>query len=213
MNNSLFLNKTYSRNELKGLLEAILFVKGKSIPVETLENIFEAKRSELESLIDELNEEYNNRKSGFYIIPVAGGYQIVSNPLYKDELAELFGKRNEASLPKSCLETLAIIAYKQPISKEEIDKIRGVSSTRSLNNLLALKLITIVGSTDDVVKSPLYSTTERFLEFFRITSLEDLPSLESVEFNKLLNSEDFYANDEEQEKESSNQVKDSIPFE
>jgi len=213
MNNSLFLNKTYSRNELKGLLEAILFVKGKSVPTEMLENIFEAKKTEIESLINELNEEYNNRKSGLCIIPVAGGYQLVSNPGYKDELAELFGKRNEAVLPKSCLETLAIIAYKQPISKEEIDKIRGVSSTRSLNSLLALKLINIVGSTEDVVKSPLYSTTERFLEFFRITSLEDLPSIESVEFNKLLESESFYAEEESKEEENNNQVEDSIPFE
>lgn len=213
MNNSLFLKKTYSRNELKGLLESILFVKGKSIPLETLENIFEAKKSEIESLIDELNVEYNNRKSGFCIIPVAGGYQLVSNPNYKDELAELFGKRNEATLPKSCLETLAIIAYKQPISKEEIDKIRGVSSTRSLNSLLALKLINIVGSTDDILKSPLYSTTERFLEFFRITCLEDLPSLESVEFTKLLENESFYAKEEGKEEESNDQVEDSIPFE
>jgi segregation and condensation protein B len=186
MNNSLFINKTYSRSELKGLFEAILFVRGKSVPLDELQRIFETSKEDIISLIDELNDDYASRKNGFYIIPVAGGYQLVSNPRYHEELEELFGKRNENVLPKSCLETLAIIAYKQPVSKEDIDRIRGVSSTRSINTLLVLKLITISGNADDIVRSPLYSTTERFLEFFRIKNIDDLPSPGSIEFNKFM---------------------------
>jgi segregation and condensation protein B len=212
MNNSLFINKTYSRSELKGLFEAILFVRGKSVSSDELQKIFESARGEIISIIDELNNDYKTRKNGFYIIPVAGGYQLVSNPCYHEELEELFGKRNENVLPKSCLETLAIIAYKQPISKDEVDKIRGVSSTRSVNTLLALKLVSISGSADDIVKSPVYSTSERFLEFFRIKSLEDLPSPDSIEFSKIMENSDAFFEDIKEEEEDNDELSGETPI-
>jgi segregation and condensation protein B len=199
MNGSLFINKTYTRNEQKGLLEAILFVNGKSVSLDDLLGIFEFSKKDLSDIIEELNQDYQERKSGFTVVPVAGGYQLFSNPVFKDELTELFGKRNENKLPKTVLETLAIIAYKQPMSKEEVDKVRGVSSSRSINMLLALKLITISGSADDMVKSPLYSTTSRFLEFFRIKSIEDLPALASIDMENFVYDydEDEPANEED----------------
>lgn len=212
MNNSLFINKTYSRSELKGLFEAILFVRGKSVSSEELQKIFESAKDDILSIIDELNNDYKTRKNGFYIIPVAGGYQLVSNPFYREELEELFGKRNENVLPKSCLETLAIIAYKQPISKDEVDKIRGVSSTRSINTLLALKLVSISGSADDIVKSPVYSTSERFLEFFRIKSLEDLPSPDSIEFSKIMENSDAFFEDIKEEEEDNDELSGEAPI-
>jgi segregation and condensation protein B len=209
MNGSLFINKTYSRSEWKGLLEAILFVNGKPFSIEVLQKIMEASKQEVQGLIEDINRDYNDRKNGFAIIPVAGGFQLVTNPHYREELTELFGKRNENRLPKSCLETLAIIAYKQPMTKEDVDKIRGVSSSRSINHLLGLKLINISGSADDLVKSPLYSTTERFLEFFRIKSMEDLPSLNSIEMNNFLSDFELDA-DEEEEAESETDKEESI---
>jgi segregation and condensation protein B len=211
MNNSLFINKTYTRNEMKGLFEAILFVRGKSVPLDELQRIFEVSKDALKSLTEELNRDYDSRKNGFHIIPVAGGYQLASNPCYHEELEELFGKRNENVLPKSCLETLAIVAYKQPVSKEDVDSIRGVSSTRSINILLVLKLIYISGSADDIVKSPMYSTTDRFLEFFRIKNLDDLPSPDSIEFSKIM---ERSASDEYGDIENDTHGEDdsSIPF-
>ncbi|MFN4216990.1 MAG: SMC-Scp complex subunit ScpB [Brevinematales bacterium] len=185
MSRSLFLNKTYSRQELCGLVEAILFVHGKAFEKQELASVLDLSLEDLEKLIEEMNGHYKENKRGLVIIPVAGGYQLVTNPNYYQEMSELFGKRNENKLPQSALETLAIIAYKQPISKEEIDKIRGVSSSRSLNTLLALKLITISGASDDILQTPLYITTERFLEFFRINSLEDLPSLSQLEWQNI----------------------------
>ncbi len=199
MKGSLFLNKTYSRDELKGLLEAVLFVNGKPYPSGELAEILEISRKELEKMIEEMNADYVNRKAGFQIIQVAGGLQIATNPQYRDELSELFGKRNETQMTKSSLETLSIIAYKQPISKEEIDKIRGVSSTRSINALISYKLITISGATDGIVKLPLYSTTSRFLEMFRINSLDDLPDIESLNYSDLAEAA------EEDEEEQDNQ--------
>ncbi|MCX7883073.1 MAG: SMC-Scp complex subunit ScpB [Brevinematales bacterium] len=202
MTQSLFLNKTYSRQELHGLVEAILFVHGKAYDKKELSTILDCSLEDLEKLIEEMNTVYKESKRGLVIIPVAGGYQLVTNPHYHQEMNELFGRRNENKLPQSALETLAIIAYKQPISKEEIDKIRGVSSSRSLNTLLALKLITISGTSEDVLQSPLYTTTERFLEFFRINSLEDLPSLSQLEWQEIDAEETHLEKDEENEEET-----------
>lgn len=198
MTRSLFLNKTYSRQEIYGLVEAILFVNGKAYDKIELASILDCSTEELENIIQEMNTDYKKNKRGLVIIPVAGGYQLVTNPHYHQEMNELFGKRNENKLPQSALETLAIIAYKQPISKEEIDKIRGVSSSRSLNTLLSLKLITISGTSNDVFHTPLYVTTERFLEFFRINSLEDLPPISQLEW-KDIETEEIQTNEEETE--------------
>ncbi len=183
---SLFINKTYSRAEIRGLVESILFVNGKAVQTEELMKILDFSKKDVTDLVEEMNQDYTARNAGFAVVPVAGGFQMFTHPRYKDELTELFGKRNENKIPKSCLETLAIVAYKQPVTKEDIDKIRGVSSTRSLNSLIALKLVTISGTAEDLDKSPQYVTTGRFLEFFRIKSLEDLPALNSLEMNEIL---------------------------
>jgi len=184
MKGSLFLNKTYSKDELRGLIEAILFVKGKSLNIQEFCEILEVSSQDLSDLIQELNTNYLDNSSGFQIIPVAGGYQMVTNPHFKDELEELFGKRNEQKISPSALEVLAIIAYKQPLTKDTIDEIRGVSSTRSLNLLLNLKLITINGTAKDLDQSPLYVTTKRFLEIFRIQNIEDLPPVDSLDLTE-----------------------------
>ncbi|MGC8764895.1 MAG: SMC-Scp complex subunit ScpB [Brevinematia bacterium] len=196
MRDSLFLNRTYSKNELKGLLESILFVKGKPVTYKELKETLEMSTEDINNLVDELNAEYKDKKHGFAIINVAEGLQLVTNPHYKEELDEIFGKRNEFQISKSALETLAIIAYKQPVTKEEIDSIRGVSSTRSINLLLSLKLITISG-TDKELSLPVYSTTDRFLELFRINDLKDLPPLDKIDFN--LEDNEDYLEDEEEE--------------
>jgi len=209
MTRTLFLNKTYSRQELYGLVEAILFVNGKAYDRNELARALDCGLEDLDRLIEEMNANFREAKRGVVIIPVANGYQLVTNPLYAQEMNELFGKRNENKLPQAALETLAIIAYKQPVSKEEIDRIRGVSSSRSLNILLSLKLITIAGSSDDVLVSPLYITTERFLEFFRINSLEDLPSLSQLDWQEV---ENLVESDEAVEEEETEVSEDSALF-
>ncbi len=181
---SLFINKTYSRENLKGLLESILFVRGKPVEIEKLCFYFGTSKDILEQYVQELNQSYEERNSGFVILSVANGYQLMTNPIYKDELREIFGSKEENKLSQTSMEILAIIAYKQPISKEDIDKIRGVNSTRSLNTLVGHKLIDIVG-TDKILDNILYGTSKRFLEIFRLKSLNDLPSPESLELSEL----------------------------
>ncbi|MGL4367799.1 MAG: SMC-Scp complex subunit ScpB [Brevinemataceae bacterium] len=185
--NSLFINKTYSRQQLKGLLEAVLFVYGKPVDSAKICMWFELSKEQIDQMVDELNISYQERSAGFCILPVAGGYQIMTNPSFKEELRELFGSKDENKLSQTVMEILAIIAYKQPVSKEEIDKIRGVNSSRSLNILIGLKLIDVVGS-DNLLGDILYGTSKRFLEVFRLKSLNDLPSPESLELNEVLES-------------------------
>ncbi|MGL5956190.1 MAG: SMC-Scp complex subunit ScpB [Brevinema sp.] len=181
---SLFINKTYSQEQLKGLLESILFVTGKPVETEKLCHWFNISKDILEQYISELNQSYDKRYAGFVILSVAGGYQLMTNPLYKDELREIFGTKDDNKLSQTAMEILAIIAYKQPVSKEDIDNIRGVNSTRSLNTLLGHKLIDIVG-TDKLLDNILYGTSKRFLEVFRLKSISDLPSPESLELSEL----------------------------
>ena len=199
--NSLFINKTYSQEQLKGLLESILFVTGKPVETEKLCTWFSCSKDVIDALIIELNDVYLARSAGFTILSVANGYQLMTNPLYKDELREIFGSKEENKLSQTSMEILAIIAYKQPVAKEDIDKIRGVNSSRSLNTLLGHKLIDIVG-TDSLLDNILYGTSKKFLEVFRLKSLNDLPSPESLELSELsdiLNSVDdeFDKNEEE----------------
>ncbi|MGL4563580.1 MAG: SMC-Scp complex subunit ScpB [Brevinema sp.] len=184
--NSLFINKTYSQEQLQGLLESILFVYGKPVDSEKLCTWFDMSKDQIDNMVHILNSRYENTSAGLTIIPIANGYQLMTNPSFKEELREIFGSKEENKLSQTSMEILAIVAYKQPISKEEIDKIRGVNSSRSLNTLLAHKLIDIIGS-DDLLGDILYGTTKRFLEIFRLKSLHDLPSPESLELSELSN--------------------------
>ncbi|MGL4394056.1 MAG: SMC-Scp complex subunit ScpB [Brevinema sp.] len=182
--NSLFINKTYSQEQLNGLLESILFIYGKPVDIDKICSWFDCSKEQVDEMIESLNKRYEENSSGFTILAVANGYQLMTNPLFKEELREIFGAKEENKLSQTSMEILAIIAYKQPISKEEIDKIRGVNSSRSLNTLLGHKLIDIIGS-DDILGDILYGTTKRFLEIFRLKSLSDLPSPESLQLSEL----------------------------
>ncbi|MGL5720974.1 MAG: SMC-Scp complex subunit ScpB [Brevinema sp.] len=181
---TLFLNKTYSKNEITGLIESVLYVYGRPVDKSRLCDWFSVSEGEVDAIISELNSSYEGRHSGLRIILVANGYQMATNPLFKEEMRELFGSKDENRLSDTIMEILAIVAYKQPITKEEIDKIRGVNSSRSLNSLLGLKLVDIVGS-DELLEEPQYGTTKRFLEVFRLKSLRDLPSPENLDFSVL----------------------------
>lgn len=185
----LFLNKTYSRDQIKGLLEAILFVYGKPVDINKLVLWLNITIQELEALIHEMNIDFVERNSGFTIIAVADGYQLMTNPVFKDEMRELFGSKEENKLSQTSMEILAIIAYRQPISKEQIDKIRGVNSSRTLNTLLGHKLIDIVEN-DKILGEPMYGTTKRFLEIFRLQNLNELPAPENIDFELLSVSSD-----------------------
>ena len=129
-------------------------------------------------VLDELEREYREGERSFGIRQVAGGFQIYTNPAYADWIKKLFGPRREAKLSVPALETLAIIAYRQPITRTEIEFIRGVNAEGVLSTLLERGLIRTMGRKDVVGRPIIYGTTRYFLKNFGLNSLDELPNWE-----------------------------------
>jgi len=164
----------------KALIEGVLFGSPSPIKAETLADLLEIEKEELKNLIGELQEEYATESRGLWLVMVAGGYQLRTKPELKPIMAKLFEKK-PPRLTQAMLETLAIVAYKQPVTRPEIDRIRGVDSSGALKTLLERELIEMRGRSDSVGNPVLYATTPKFLEWFQIGSLGDLPPLSEME--------------------------------
>lgn len=167
------------RREIKHILEAILFVHHEPLLIERLKEVLGNVDSQLiRELLGELKSEYEQEERGFIIREVAGGFQMVSHPQYAPWIKKIYKTSQTERLTLPTLETLAIIAYKQPITRPEIEEIRGVNVENILKNLLEAKLIRIVGRKEGLGRPILYGTTRKFLEYFGLNSLEELPKLE-----------------------------------
>ena len=170
--------------ELKPVVEALLFVASESLPISRLEVLTEGIKREKKSLRDilvELEREYEEEGRGFTIRKVANGYQLRTRDIYSPWIRKLFHTRRVVHFSKAALETLAIIAYKQPITRIEIEVIRGVNVDGIIKSLLDRGLIKISGQKEVVGRPYLYRTCRRFLEHFGLKTLSDLPPLESRE--------------------------------
>lgn len=166
------------KTNIKAILEALLFINERPIEVNELIQVLESSRSETEKALEELSSEYEQRGSGICIVKVAGGYQMCSAPEAETWVKKMYRERTKQKLSTASLETLAIIAYKQPITRVEIEAIRGVNVDGVARKLSELGLIKIAGRKDVVGKPFLYITTRKFLEYFGINTLKDLPKLE-----------------------------------
>ncbi|MGH7450294.1 MAG: SMC-Scp complex subunit ScpB [bacterium] len=168
--------------ELKRIVEALIFAADGPLSTERiLETLDPQNGFELNAVIDELNREYENSGRAFTIRQVAGGYQIVTQPNYANWIKKLYLGRQKTRLSQAALETLALIAFKQPISRVEIAQIRGVNSDGVIGTLLERKLITISGRAEAVGRPLLYSTTPDFLKYFGLNDLADLPKPREIE--------------------------------
>ncbi len=164
---------------VKGVVEAILFINESPVTLDQFKRVFETlKPSDIKESIDQLKNEYHVRQSGVSIIEIAGGYQMLSNPQYAGSVRDFYKTKHKEKLSKPSLETLAIIAYKQPITRGDIELIRGVNSDGVVAHLLSKELIKVVGRRDVAGKPFIYGTTKEFLEYFGLKSLEILPKLE-----------------------------------
>ena len=171
-----------ARGHLKGLLEALVFVSDKPIKASELAKSASAPAKEIRELLVELREEYAQR--GVQLDEVAGGWIFRTNPQYAPFVRDLT-KQRPVKLTRAQVETLAILAYRQPITRPEIDDIRGVDSGATLKLLLERDLVKILGKKDEPGRPLLYGTTPQFLEFFGLKSLKDLPTLrEFTELNE-----------------------------
>jgi segregation and condensation protein B len=163
------------------ILEAVLFAS--DVPVEPgrLMDIIEGLApSELPGLVDSLNREYEEQGRVFRIVEVAGGLQFETLGQYGPFIERLYHAKARQKLSRAALETLAIVAYKQPISKVEIDALRGVDSDASIRTLQNRELIEVVGRGDAVGKPLLYGTTHEFLRYFGLNDIKDLPGADEL---------------------------------
>ncbi|MDX1996127.1 MAG: SMC-Scp complex subunit ScpB [Thermoanaerobaculia bacterium] len=170
------------RHELEAALEAVLFVAGEPVSRERLLELFEdLERAEVESALESVLQRYGGPSSGLQVDEVAGGLRLVTRPDVHDHLRRFFASGGGNKLSMAALETLAIIAYRQPVTGPEIQELRGVSPSGVIKTLLERHLVRIAGRKDVVGKPFLYCTTREFLVHFGLKSLKDLPPLEEFE--------------------------------
>jgi segregation and condensation protein B len=166
--------------EVKSILEALLFISAEPLTVETLKNIIEMNEKEVERIVGELVKDYQLKNSGIFIAEVAGGVQFVTNPACAPWVKKFLATALPTRLSRQSLETLAIVAYKQPIIKAEIEAIRGVNSDGVLKTLLERRLIKILGRKEVPGRPLMYGTTKEFLQYFGLKDLSELPTLKEL---------------------------------
>lgn len=166
------------KQSLKSAIESLLFASGDPLSLNDLVNHLEEKPKSVEAIIQEMMEEYEKPERGIKIISIKGTYQMVTKSQNADYLQKLLKKNKRQSLSQASIESLAIIAYKQPITRIDIDEIRGVKSESALQRLVEKELIKEVGRLEVPGRPILYGTTEEFLRQFELKDLKDLPSLD-----------------------------------
>lgn len=185
---------------LTHIVEAIIFASDEPISKRTLADIIKSVAnlpdedddflvSEIDKSVLQLNENYDQNNSAFNIIRIGGGYQYATRKEFSKFVGYLNAERNKKRLSQAALETLAIIAYKQPITKPELERIRGVNADYIISSLLEKNLIRIKGRAETVGRPLLYETTKDFLMYFGINDIQDLPKPREIE--EIMKDEEF----------------------
>lgn len=175
---------------LKEVVKAILFVAGEGVEKSLLAEKLDVPESKIEYVLSELKKEYSG-DNGIHIITYKDKVQLTSNPNYATQISDTLSPVREKSLTRAALETLAIIAYKQPITKLEIEDVRRVNSDYAVQALIDQDMIEIVGRKDAVGRPLMFGTTENFLKRFNISDVKDLPDYdELIERIKLIRGEE-----------------------
>ncbi len=165
---------------LKGLLEAVLFLSNEPVPLSFFVKNFSLDPTQIKILLDSLMDEYEERDGGIKLEEIAKGYQFVTDSRYAEQLRRVMGMKKREGLSKGMLETLSIIAYKQPIVIAEIDELRGVSTRMMVVKLMERNLVKPVGRKELPGRPLAYGTTNEFLKFFGLNKLSDLPKLSEI---------------------------------
>lgn len=173
---------------LEEAAEAIIFAADESVPADRIAEIVaevtgrtQPSEDEVSAAVGRLNEAYEDQGRALVIKRWAGGYRMATRSSLAPFVKTLFVDEQEVSLSRSLMETLSIIAYRQPVTRPEVDFVRGVNSDYAIRKLLEMDLVSVEGRADSVGRPLLYSTTNRFLEQFGLDSLDDLPTLREVE--------------------------------
>jgi len=165
---------------LESVIEAVLFASDEPLSAERLANIVETSVKQIHQHIKKLNDKYEANNNAFRIEQIASGYQMLTLSPYNHWLQKLLRVRSDSKLSPAALETLAIIAYKQPVMRADIEAIRGVTASEMIRALCHKGLVKIVGRAEVLGRPMLYGTTKKFLEVFGLNTLKDLPKIEEL---------------------------------
>ena len=166
---------------MESVVEAVLFASDESLTDTRLANIVETSAKEIRRHIKNLNDKYQANNNAFRIEQIAGGYQMLTLSPYNHWLKKLLRARSDTKLSPAAMETLAIIAYKQPVMRADIEAIRGVAVGEVIRSLSYKGLVKIVGRAEVLGRPMLYGTTKKFLEVFGLNSLKDLPKVQELQ--------------------------------
>lgn len=170
-----------SISEVVSVVEALIFVADEPVTVKLLAEVLDEDRETIEAAVEELKNEYEARESGLLVREIAGGWQIATRTEFHEEVRKFLKTRPSAKLSLAALETLSVIAYKQPVTIPEILEIRGVQSASAIKTLLEKRLIVTKGHKETVGRPMMYGTSKDFLLQFGLKDLSELPSIEDFE--------------------------------
>ncbi len=156
-------------------VEAILFSMGDAVPLKELSKVLEVDEPTLDKIIQNMMDKYDNAGRGIRLVKLESSYQLCTKNEYYDVLSKVVNMPKKHSLTDSLMETLSIVAYKQPVTRQEIEAIRGVSCVHAINKLVEYNLIMEVGRLDAIGRPILFGTTQDFLRSFGVTSMDELP--------------------------------------
>lgn len=178
-------------DKYESIIEAVLFASGEPLKLKQISSIIECNEKYSKRILDSMIIKYNDEKRGIKLICINDSYQLVTKPENSDYVSKLLKTNSRQSLSQAAMETLAIIAYKQPITRIDVDEIRGVKSDRAILTLQDKGLIKESGRLDVPGRPILYSTTDEFLRSFSIGNLDELPNLdEFLKENETLDEEE-----------------------
>lgn len=163
------------------LCETVLFLESEPLTVKALSNKAQLSEEVVEKCLEKLKIKYEAKNSGIELVMITGGWTLSPKKEYWEVLKEIYGSRREGRLSKSAMETLAIIAYSQPVTRAEIEQIRGVSADNMIRLLIERNLIKEVGKKEAPGRPVLFGTTKEFLKLFRLNSIAELPKLDEDE--------------------------------
>lgn len=172
------------QNNYKAILEAILFTMGESVELSKLADTIELSKGETRKILNEMMTEWNESNRGVTIMELDGAYQMCTKSDYYEYLIKIAKQPKRRVLTDVLLETLSIIAYKQPVTRAEIEKIRGVACDHAVNKLVEYNLVCELGRLDAPGRPLLFGTTEEFLRSFGVHSVDELPVLSTVQLEE-----------------------------
>jgi len=172
--------------DIESVLEAVLFAAGDSVPLDKLSEIIEQDKKTTESILSNMQMKYRNSPRGIMLRQLGASYQLCTKPEYESYIAALGAGRKKQGLSQAAYEALAIIAWHQPVTRAQVEQIRGVNSDNVIVNLVEKNLIRETGRQDSPGKPRLYGTTEEFLRVFGFSTLKDMPQVEMNEIQAVM---------------------------